>query len=404
MNTENFEKHVIFDKLDQFKKTIMGLKSIAEIDLNQLTFFQSVFDYISQRVNLTIPDLVQEAELNTLTSQIDAGVVQINNFLGNSNSGHLTNATNNFYSALAQIRNFPIPLSKNDFNFSKKIANFENTVKKKYKIIENEKESLAQEFSDFSIELINNQNQIDDLNDLISKKEASIEALNENFQNEYLNIKTRHNNSFEIDQKNYRNEIDEIKEKFRTEIDDVRSSIDTDTSKLVTSLNKKLVQAKTIVNVIGNVGVTGNYQNIANEHKSSANFWRWVAIALMGTLSGLLVYVLFDMSSSSFDWTKSLLRIIAVAALSYPASYAAKESSKHRKLENLNRTAELELASVDAFIEMLSEDKKQDIKEKLVDKYFGNDKSDILGNDKDNEGLSIGGLEKIISALLKLKK
>ena len=121
----------------------------------------------------------------------------------------------------------------------------------------------------------------------------------------------------------------------------------------------------------------------------------------MFVLSGLLIYTIWDISSDTFDWTKSLVRILAAAALSYPATYAARESSKHRKLENLNRKAELELAAINPFIELLPEQKKQEIKEKLVEKYFGNNQNIISDLDeKGDENVSIGTIERIVKTLI----
>jgi hypothetical protein len=403
MNTENFEKHVLFDKLQQFEQIISDPDAKDKIDIERLTFFQSVFDYISQRINLTIPDLVQQVEMDALSNEIAAGVTQINNFLGNNNAGHLTNATNNFNSVLTRIRNFPIPLSKNDFNFSKKIANFESTVKKKYDSLEKEKTNLEKEITEFKTDLDNKEKEIQRLFKLLSDKEAQIQNLNSTFQTEFNNIKSQQNQGFKSDKKVFRTEIDSAKEIFRKEIDDLKEGINTDTSDLVIELNSKLEEAKKLVNIIGNVGVTGNYLIIANEHKSSANFWRGIAILFMTIFSILLVWTIIDLSADGFDWTKSLIRIVAAAALSYPATYAARESSKHRRLETLNRNSELELASINPFIENLDDSKKQAIKEKLVEKYFGNDKSGILKPDVDEEGLSIGAFEQILNAISKLK-
>ena len=128
-----------------------------------------------------------------------------------------------------------------------------------------------------------------------------------------------------------------------------------------------------------------------------------MAIAFMIIFSGLLVWTIIDLSADGFNWTKSLIRLIAAAALSYPATYAARESSKHRRLETINRNAELELASINPFIEILPEAKKQAIKEKLVEKYFGNDRNVLSDNTKENEELSIGAFEKILNAVSKLK-
>ncbi|CAN0596728.1 unnamed protein product, partial [Ectocarpus sp. 12 AP-2014] len=123
IKSENFENHILFDKLKAFEELLSDEKSEEKIDLENLSFFQTVYSYINQRVKLTIPDLVLKTELDSLSNEINAGITQINQFLGNNNAGHLTNATNNFNSALTRVKNLPIPVSKTDFNFSKKIAN-----------------------------------------------------------------------------------------------------------------------------------------------------------------------------------------------------------------------------------------------------------------------------------------
>tara|TARA_R110002124_G_scaffold236769_2_gene401993 strand:- start:10 stop:1224 length:1215 start_codon:yes stop_codon:yes gene_type:complete len=403
MTSENFDNHTIFDRLNSLEEILANEEVKEKIDLEKLSYFQTVFSYINQRVKLTIPDLVQQTELDSLSTELDAGISQINSFLGNNNVGHLTNATNNFIAAINRIKNFPIPVAKSDFNFSRKIADFEKTAKSKYKSLEKEKDQLKTEIENFKTDLTTKETEIQRLLKLIEGKETEIENLNSTFQTNFNNIKSEHNQNFENDKKTYRSEIDKAKETFREEIDELKESIDTDTTETVKQLNTKLTEAKTLVNLIGNVGVTGNYQNIANSHKKSADFWRVMAIIFMAIFSILLVWTIIDLSAEGFDWTKSLIRIIAAAALSYPATYAARESSKHRKLETINRNAELELASINPFIEGLSDDKKQVIKEKLVEKYFGNNKTNDFLETKETEGLSIPAIEKLINAFAKLK-
>ena len=324
MTSESFKNHNIFDRLNSLEE-ILGNEEIKEkIDLEKLSFFQTVLSYINQRVKLTIPDLVQQAELDSLSNELNAGITQINGFSGNNNVGHLTNATNNFNAAINRIKGFPIPVAKADFNFSRKIADFEKTAKSKYNSLEKQKEKLETAISEFEKDLENKETEIQRLLKLIESKETEIENLSSTFRTDFDNIKTTHNQSFQNDKTTFRNEIDTAKELFREEIDELKNSIDTDTSSLVTKLETKHTEAKKLVNLIGNVGVTGNYQNIANNHKSSANFWRFMAIVFMSVFSGLLVWTIIDLSADGFDWTKYLIRLIAAAALSYPDTYAAR--------------------------------------------------------------------------------
>jgi len=403
MNIELFKNHQLFDKLEQLNQAINENSFRERADLENILFFESVHKYITDRIRLTLPILVQQNEIDALANEIDAGNQQINLFNANYNIGHLTNATNNLYSAINRIRNFPLPFSENTFDFSTSIANFQNVTQEKYELLENKNFELSRNIQTLSVTVTEKQDQILTLSKQLESKELEIQNLNSSFQTGFENIKSKSAQDLEIDRSTFRSEIDQDKKTFKEEFEKLKIDMTIDSAHTLQKLEQKLTDANKIVNVIGNVGVTGNYQLIANEHKSSANFWRWVAILFMASFSALLIWTIIDVSSSTFDWTKALIRVIAAAALSYPATYAARESTKHRKLETINRTAELELSSINPFIEILSDEKKQQIKEKLVDKYFGNS---VVGTDlnPNDEGLSISAFEKIIEAVAKIKK
>lgn len=402
MTADNFKTHPLFEKLSQLDSRLHEPEASEKIDIENLSFFQSCFKYISDRLKTTIPILVQEPELNALSSEIDNALQQINSYLGNNNIGHINNAVNNFNSALNRVRNLPLPFAKGDFDFSKSVAGFEQILKEKYQLVENKKDELEKEIERQRLELTEKDNEVKRLFKLVENKETEIQNLNTQFQTEFTALKTKASQEIETDRDTFRKEIDVDKETYKKEVDQLKSTIDTDTSAIISNLNIKLEEAKKIVNVIGNVGVTGNYQQIANEHKDTANFWRWVTIIFMTAFSVLLIWTIIDLSSEGFDWVKSLIRIIAAAALSYPATYAARESTRHRKLETINRTAELELASLSPFIELLPDAKQQAIREKLVDKYFGNGNNDVITKSTDDEGLSISGFEKILKSVSSL--
>lgn len=419
MTGQEFDNHIIFEKLEQFKNRIAENEIRESVGIEDINFFETSYGYFLDRLKLTIPIIVQETELTTISQEVENALSQINTFIGNKNNGHITNAKNNLHSAITRVRNLPLPFSKNDFNFSKNISNFEKIVQEKYKGLEKENQDLKQSIEGLNNEIKNNKSELTRIKTALEQKEIELQNIISTFQTDFANIKATANQNYESDRKSFRTEFDSIKQSidsdkksFRTEFDDLKQTlnneieeiktvIDTDTTTIISELNQKLNEAKKIVGVIGDVSVTGNYQQIANSNKKTADILRIVAILLMLILSGLLIYTIWDISGDTFDWTKSLIRILAAAALSYPATYAARESSKHRRLEILNRKAELELAAINPFIELLPENKKQEIKEKLVEKYFGNHSTNIDNpdNQKDDE-VSINGLDKILRTIL----
>lgn len=423
MKPENFNENIVFDKLEQLQNRLKEDEVREKIELDWLSFYDSFVEYISERLKITVPVLVQEAELNALTSELEAGLSQINTFLGNNNPGHLTNANNNFNSALNRIRNFPLPIAKGKFNFSKEIANFEKVVSEKYALIEQESEEFNDRLTQLNSLLESKQQKIDELNQLLAQKQTEITNLTTNFTSELNNIKvtatqqfeqakTTFRQEFDAEKKDFHKEKEELKEEFETErktyekeVTELKDRISENTTKLVEELETKLKESKKLVNIIGNVGATGNYQKIADYHKVQANMWRWIALGFMVVLIALLIWTIYHITGGDFNWKVAIVRIVAFSALLYPATYASKESGKHRRLENINRKSELDIASISPFIEILPDEKKQEIKEKMVEKFFGNNNG-LDSNDKasNKEELSVGGFEKLLKALIPFLK
>lgn len=434
MIAEKFSEHIVFEKLEQIKNRLQENEVREKIQLEFLSFYDSAIEYISERINSTIPVLVQEAELNALANEIEAGLGQINNFIGNNNQGHLTNANNNLNSALNRARNFPLPVSKSKYNFSKEIANFEKTVSEKYTELAKENKAFEERLTQLKTSIESKQQELNSLNQLLAQKQTEITNLTNTYTTDYNNIKSTANQQFEQEKAKFRQEFNTEKQSFVTEkdalqkefnterealkkeltteretykkqIDTLRENISTETEDLVKELEIKLAESKKLVNIIGNVGATGNYQIIADYHKGQANLWRWIALFFMVLLTGLLIYTIYHVTGTSFNWQVTIVRIVAFSVLLYPATYAARESSKHRRLENLNRKSELDIASINPFIEILPEEKKQAIKERMVEKFFGNSKDLETEDKKDNsEELTVSGFERLIKALIPFLK
>lgn len=410
MQPEYFTNHIVFEKLEQLKQALLAENAKEKIGIEHFPFFETAYLFITDRLKLTISVLVQETELANLASEIEQGTVQINSFLGNENIGHITNAINNFNSAINRVRNFPMPLSKGDFDFSKVIAIFQKTVDESYKTIDAQNKKLQESLALTQQDLDSKNAQIVALQQQMTTKEAEIQNVLANYNTEFESIKTNNNSIFEAekkkfndnieaDRKTFKELIDTDKEAYKKEYEKQKSDLETQTTETIKNLQAKLEEAKKIVNIVGNVGITGNYQNIAEQHKKSANFFRWIALCFMVVMSGLLIYSIIELGSSDFNLYKSLVRILAASVLTYPAIYASRESTKHRNLETQNRNLELELASIGPFIELLPEEKKEAIKEELVKKYFGQ-QANTHSDKKDDDEVSINGLEKILKAIL----
>ena len=392
MTTAEFQNHTVFQKTEQLVSRLNEEEVKEKLELEKLDFFLTAAQFLTDRLKVTLPTLLPIAELNAVSVEFENALAQINAYIGNNNVGHIPNAVNNINSALTYIKNFPIPYAKGDLNFSKSIVQFQKTVEEKLNQTENQKNELETKIEALKLDLESKQNELNQIETKISTKEKEIESLTTNFQSQFDTSNTA-----------FSKQVADDRTTFRAEIDTDREKIKTDTDGIIKDLERKLNDANKLVNVIGNVGVTGNYQIIANEHKKTADNWRTIAIIFMCILSGLLIFSIWKIGDIDYDWHKAIIRIIASAILIYPATYASRESGKHRKIENLNRKLELELSSISPFIEILDEIKKQEIKAKLVEKYFGNNTSLDCDGDK-NENISASMLETIVKLVTSITK
>jgi hypothetical protein len=371
MNPTSFEQHAAFQNLNLLKGILQTKDVKSKIDFDSHAFLSQGCTYIIDKLRSTVPILISENEINALSQEVSNCNVQINNFIGNNNSGHLTNAVNFLTAGISRIRNFPSPVHKGDFDYSKSLLNFHKILKDKLHLLNVENKELKAESSKLKKELIKTQSEIDRLSKCLNQKEVEIQNITNTLQTELKNFKSSTAQSLDIDRKNFKVEFEKDREKDKKIFEDELENLEKSTSKIVAELKNKLKDAKKLVNVIGNTGVTGNFQQIASYHQRSANKWRLIAIGFMTLLTVLMVYTIWDISINQFDWLRSISRIIAASILSYPATYAAQESSRHRRQENYNRKLELELSAINPFIELFDDIKKQEVKEKLVTKYFG---------------------------------
>lgn len=147
-----------------------------------------------------------------------------------------------------------------------------------------------------------------------------------------------------------------------------------DGEKLIAAMEGYRNEAAKIVQIVGNIGVTGNYQNIAQSEAREAAFWRGLTVVffLFGVLLAgtTFVSVLGEHLDGTSAWSV-VIRLLYAIVIALPAFYTARESARHRTNSDRARQTELELASIGPFIESLKDDKKMEIREQLTKHYFG---------------------------------
>ena len=214
-------------------------------------------------------------------------------------------------------------------------------------------------------------------NKYTSQLDLKIEEFNERYDNYSEAFDSKLEESIETNQESINSVISEHKEQYREQLESQKK----EANSVLEELEEKREEASNLLQIIGNIGITGNYQNIANNEKKAADNWRRIALGLMISMVVIIGITIFISAANGFDWKLALFRVGAAFVLAIPAAYAAKESAKHRALENHNRRSELELASLDPYLEKLPEETRNKVKEELTKQFFGLNKQHEKGEE-----------------------
>lgn len=109
-------------------------------------------------------------------------------------------------------------------------------------------------------------------------------------------------------------------------------------------------EVENVVGAIGTASTANWYMERAENQSKAANFWRWGAIggfALAFTASFLWITLL---NGNSESWRSLFVKSTLTFTLLAAASYAIRESTRHRKAEFEAKKTELTLRALDPFI------------------------------------------------------
>ena len=359
---DNFQNHNVHQVVSQLREALKEAENKASDypAIDYLDGLRQAISYIDQRLELASPVLTSAGRLSNLEKSAQATLNELNQYNSNSNAGHLTNASNQVDAALNQARLLiSIDSPEGGVKASEAVSFKElaENVIAELRQKNNELVEIADKVSG-SLQVSENRvneldGELDSLNEKISTKLNEIDKSLSEKESERENI-------FEENQENIKSRYEEVESEFK------------ETAKqIVDELTSKKKEAEKIVQLVGNIGLTGNYRGIAERERSSANLMRWIALGCFSAMFFVIAVTLIFAARNGFDPWLTAFRFTAGLILIIPATYAARESSRHRAIEERNKRTELELASIDAYLENLPDDAKHKIKEALSNSFFG---------------------------------
>ncbi len=338
--------------------------------------------------------LASTGALSNLQTNLQAPVNELNAYVSNRNVVHITNAA-------AQCEQNVLPFlwglpqqipALTEPSFSA-LVNMQATASlQTVQTLVKQRDALATSLTDAKVHAEALSARLDTLQDAAVRDRAEAAAAVANLQKEFAEKEIERTAAFDAAIHGYKLDYEAL-----------RGGFSSQALLSLQDLDGQRIQASRIVQVVGNIGVTGNYQQIANSQASQANFWRWVTVAIFG--AGISVAVatfikFWDQPFSPENTWSVVIRLLYAIAITAPAWYTARESARHRTNSDRARQTELELASIGPFIELMPEDKKVEIRESLTKSYFGRP----VESHEVQSPIDIGNIKDLVVELVKAVK
>jgi ElaB/YqjD/DUF883 family membrane-anchored ribosome-binding protein len=318
-------------------------------------------------LDLLAPQFLQNVHANL--KNINA---ELTGYFKTPSDAHLTNA-NQHLDTIAQTYPFLLlsqPLESSE-DYKELIQSYSTTADTQIATIKKAKDTLKNDFESLKTNFVAQQKELDQAKEELSKLRSENSSITTQQNEVFISSQQQRDSEF----KNIKNDIQENldavistkEEEFEEKLNSFQKSADDKVSEIEAMLEK----AKQTFQNLGVVVQTGKYQEFADKEARAAFWLRIGAIVSLAVMFVGTLWVIFKAEQDQLSWNLFLLRFLTVASLSILGYYFARESTRHRKKEHQYRRIQLELTSLTPYLEFFDEAKKKEIKEKLVEKYFG---------------------------------
>ena len=325
----------------------------------------STVQVIQNLISGTPEELVSIGGMSSINSGLQQVIAELTTFLSDENPVHLDNATsvidNNvlqgmwaFTPSAQHVMPETLPaLLQAQHKFSM------DSVRQ----VADASDSLSAHLVELDKEGQILRSKLNDISDNASRERAEASAAVAKLEQSFTQAESSRQQSFEESLRIGAGRAEELLE-----------AIKGNTDAFLLELEEKRNQAARIVQVVGNIGATGNYKRIADSESKQANLFRWITLGIFG--AGVLIAVatfikFWGEPLNSETILAIFIRLLYAIVITTPAWYSARESARHRSNADRARLTELELASIGPFIELLPEDRKIEIRAGLTSQYFG---------------------------------
>lgn len=392
------EKYAFKDVIKKLEDYICNIEfNVDEANkINKLLFKLRNIDSISENVDESLYSSIIESDYKNLINYCDNFCNGNKNYLNN-----LFNTTNSILNNILQYIDYSVLLN-NKTGIKNGVKNYKTEITRQSNLIGKEIQELMQYMHQLKKNLEDEDSNINILFGGLNKKTDELDkkqmTLNKNADELISQSKTKIENLIKEEkeklEKNYESEKTGLNSKF----DEISKENVEKFNKLYDDIKAKDKQISDLLNIVGEKARIGEYNKNANASRKERFVWQGITVFLF--IVAFLIMLIVTFCTKNYD-KFTIVKYLISAVIMGAATYTGKQASNSRKDEVYYRKQELELASIDVYLDNMSQENKEFIKKELSSKMFGQAQNTYSTKYEDKNSFSIDDLIKIIESIQK---
>jgi hypothetical protein len=350
----------------------VSLEGLDAAQVEQYSRLIKALKFIRARLKSIDPELVSQPSLSNIGGWITNIANHIQNFSSSQSFGHIQNANTSADSILDVVRAFRTTSRDHEQVVASATTTFRDKAIEEIQRVRAERESTETELAAQKQEIAKIRTALVESNRVIEQQKGRVDQSIAEFQKQFSDAEANRSKEFTSAvakmTEQVTKQVAEFKGQFEQDVKDRKARGD----EHLNFLKDREKQVNEIFGAIGSATLAGHFKKTADEQETTADRYRAIALILMICMVGIAAITFYHtLHQQTPDWKLFTFRLTTSLVLLIPALYAARESAKHRTREGRLRKSHLELASIDAYLALLPEEKRNELKEKLTEKFFG---------------------------------
>ncbi|MBT9540141.1 hypothetical protein [Thiobacillus sp.] len=391
---ERISGHQIFAELTEFANALELAKEASsqeQAPLDNWDRANAVAAYVRRTLDQVDPLLVVPGNLANMATYLLQARSEINSFVSNKNIGHWNNAQTYLDNCLAQLAAFPRQTAEGIDDLRDVASTFRTVISGWLDAIKKDSEGISQMLGALQTRIaeaiaeINTQKQR--LDTAISTHQQQFSDAQQARQTEFASAEQARTVAAAKSEETRQTEFEEA-EGERAEAEkqaaaeaakihsEIASQLRTDGNTVITELKGQKAHAEKLIGIITDTGMAYGYQKTANEERSRAALWKFVAAGSMVVWIVIGVIFFYFTYDKDLTWPTVIRQMLISTPFILLAGFAALQVSRHQKNERGLRQSELELASIDPFLATLTDDERNTVKREFATRHFGHREAD----------------------------